>query len=252
VAVVWLTTTATAFVTLAIPLQLEREWLTIAWALEGAIVLALWQRLDHAGLKHFALALLSAVTIRLVANPWLLEYHLRSELPGIVWLSYTFLVPAACLLVGHAILYAREPARLRPWERQLLSPSWQLAARGLALAAIVVGFVYLNLVIFDVFADGERLSIPFERLPARDLTTSLTWALYGLGLFGLGLFRTSRGLRALSLGLLMITSAKVFLYDLGHLHDLYRVGSLLGLAFSLLLVSLAYQRFVFRKQEVAS
>jgi uncharacterized membrane protein len=37
------------------------------------------------------------------------------------------------------------------------------------------------------------------------------------------------------------------LHDLGELEDLYRVASLVGLALSLILVSLAYQRFVFRK-----
>ena len=34
------------------------------------------------------------------------------------------------------------------------------------------------------------------------------------------------------------------LYDLGELEDLYRVASLLGLAVSLIVVSVAYQRFV--------
>ena len=46
---------------------------------------------------------------------------------------------------------------------------------------------------------------------------------------------------------LLVTIGKVFLYDLGALQDLYRVGSLVGLAVSLILVSLLYQRFVFRK-----
>jgi len=45
-----------------------------------------------------------------------------------------------------------------------------------------------------------------------------------------------------------LTIAKVFLYDLGELQDLYRVASLLGLAVSLILVSLAYQRFVLRRE----
>jgi uncharacterized membrane protein len=44
-----------------------------------------------------------------------------------------------------------------------------------------------------------------------------------------------------------VTIGKVFLYDLGELRDLYRVVSLVGLAVSLLLVSLLYQRFVFRR-----
>ena len=53
------------------------------------------------------------------------------------------------------------------------------------------------------------------------------------------------GVLSLSLGFLILTIGKVFLYDLGELKDLYRVASLVGLAVSLLLVSLAYQRFVF-------
>jgi uncharacterized membrane protein len=50
-----------------------------------------------------------------------------------------------------------------------------------------------------------------------------------------------------SLAFLLLTIGKVFLHDLGELEDLYRVASLVGLALSLILVSLTYQRFVFRK-----
>ena len=38
---------------------------------------------------------------------------------------------------------------------------------------------------------------------------------------------------------------EVFLADLGNLQDLYRVASLVGLAISLIVISLAYRRFVF-------
>ena len=51
----------------------------------------------------------------------------------------------------------------------------------------------------------------------------------------------------ISLALLLVTCGKVFLFDLSRLHDLYRVAALVGLAFSLLLVSLVYQRFVFKR-----
>ena len=64
--------------------------------------------------------------------------------------------------------------------------------------------------------------------------------------------RRSAGLRWTSLALIIVTVGKVFLYDLSHLHDLYRVMSLVGLAFSLILISLAYQRFVFGRREEAS
>jgi uncharacterized membrane protein len=59
--------------------------------------------------------------------------------------------------------------------------------------------------------------------------------------------RAHIGLRWVSLSFLVVTIGKVFLYDLGELRDLYRVVSLVGLAVSLLLVSLLYQRFVFRR-----
>ena len=84
-------------------------------------------------------------------------------------------------------------------------------------------------------------------MAARDLTQSLAWAVYALFLLGIGVSRNSVGLRWISLSFLVLTIGKVFLHDLGELEDLYRVASLVGLAFSLILVSLAYQRFVFRK-----
>jgi uncharacterized membrane protein len=84
-------------------------------------------------------------------------------------------------------------------------------------------------------------------MPARDLTMSLAWALYALGLLALGMKRSNAGLRWASLGLVLATVGKVFLYDLAHLGDLYRVASLVGLALSLILISIAYQRFVFGK-----
>jgi uncharacterized membrane protein len=64
---------------------------------------------------------------------------------------------------------------------------------------------------------------------------------------GLGVGRALSSLRWASLVLLLMTIAKVFLIDLGHLDGLYRVASMLGLALSLLLVSFLYQRFVFRR-----
>ena len=76
---------------------------------------------------------------------------------------------------------------------------------------------------------------------------SIAWALYAVALLVLGVRLKSGSLRWASLVLLMITIGKIFLYDVGELSDLYRVGALLGLALSLIVVSLVYQRFVFRR-----
>ena len=60
---------ALAFVTVAIPLQLEKEWITIGWALEGAALAWLYRKIPHRGLLYFASGLFAAVFIRLALNP---------------------------------------------------------------------------------------------------------------------------------------------------------------------------------------
>jgi hypothetical protein len=247
----WFAAVALGMLSIAIPLQLDKEWITIGWALEGLAVVALWRGLDHPGLKYFGLALLGVVTVRLLANPAVLGYYPRSGWPVLNWLMYTYLVPATALLGAGSILAKLERERAQVWERLLYSKGHPITSIGCGLAAIAVVFVWINLMVFDAFSRGPSLTISFERLPARDLTLSLAWAVYALILLAVGMIRRSQGLRWISLAFLVLTIGKVFLHDLGELKDLYRVASLLGLAMSLILVSLAYQRFVFgRHREV--
>ena len=244
---VWYLAIAFLFVSVAIPLQLEKEWITVGWALEGLALLALWRRLDHVGLKYLGLALLAAASARLILNPAVFGYYPRSGRVIFNWLMYTYLVPAAALLLSARTLAAHETRRLLGWEEPFYEVVQRRAAGAVAcgLAAILSAFWWINLAVIDYYSVGAALDLSFDRLPARDLTLSLCWALYALVLLAVGMARRSVGLRWLSLGFLILTIGKVFLYDLGELRDLYRVASLGGLAVSLLAVSLAYQRFVF-------
>ena len=54
-------------------------------------------------------------------------------------------------------------------------------------------------------------------------------------------------LRYASLAVMLLVIAKVFLYDMANLSDLWRVLSFLGLGVSLLALTWVYQRFVFRE-----
>ena len=244
---VWFSAVAMGFISVAIPLQLDKEWITLGWAIQGFALTALWKRLDHTGLKYFALALLALVTIRLVANPEIVNYHPRSSFPFINWLMYTYLVPAAALLGSSWNLNRLEVERSSEREAAIYSRGYSVGAILCGMAAIAVVFVWINLAIFDFFSVGPQIAISFERMAARDLSQSLAWALYALLLLAIGVNRHNAGLRWISLAFLVLTIGKVFLHDLGELEDLYRVASLVGLAFSLILVSLAYQRFVFGK-----
>lgn len=244
---VWLAGLALMLVAVAIPLQLERQWMTIGWAVMSVALLVLWQRLDHEGLKYFAAALLALVTVRLVFNPYVLDYAERGQ-RVFNWLMYTYLVPAACLALSARLLGPLELPRLRDWEKRFYAATQPLLAVLAAVGFMLVVFVYLTLAVFDFYSPEGPLSVSLDRLPARDLTLSLTWLLYAAAILAVGMWKGSRGLRWASLVFMLVSIGKVFLYDLGNLTDLYRVLSLLGLAVSLFVVSLAYQRFVFRKE----
>ncbi|HWN40897.1 MAG TPA: DUF2339 domain-containing protein, partial [Thermoanaerobaculia bacterium] len=58
-----------AFVTVAIPLQLEKQWITIGWALLAASLAWLYGRIPHRGLLLWTAGLAAAVFVRLSLNP---------------------------------------------------------------------------------------------------------------------------------------------------------------------------------------
>jgi uncharacterized membrane protein len=243
---VWFSAVALGFISAAIPIQLSNEWITVGWALEAFAVTLLWKRVDHAGLKYIALGLHAAVAARLLLNHQVLDYHVRPAVRIFNWLMYTYWVPIAALVGSAIVMEPLELSRLREREKPLYPKLVPWVASLFGVLAILCMFVWINLAIADWFSQGDYVSLRFDRMPSRDLATSLAWAVYACALLALGVNRNSSGLRWASLAFLILTIGKVFIYDLAELKDLYRVLSLLGLAVSLLAVSLAYQRFVFR------
>jgi uncharacterized membrane protein len=71
---------------------------------------------------------------------------------------------------------------------------------------------------------------------------SVLWALTGVGALIVGLVRDERTTRLVALGLLALTAAKVFLYDLSELDSLARVASFIVFGLLLLLGAFAWQR----------
>lgn len=227
---------ALGFIALAIPLQLDRQWITVAWALEGVAVWWLLERLPHAGLRLFGALLFASVGARLLFN-WenVLHYDVRGH-AIFNWLLYSYGVPAVCCLVGARLLKRAEH------RRGLTPSSWLSPAT--SFLGLVLLFALINLEIADYFSAGTYVQFDWERRYARDLTMSVAWGVYAIVLLGVGVWRGVRVLRFVALGFLVLTVLKVFLFDLSSLGGVYRVFSFLGLGVALILVSLVYQRFV--------
>jgi uncharacterized membrane protein len=77
---------------------------------------------------------------------------------------------------------------------------------------------------------------------ARELTISLTWAAYAMGMIALGFWRSLPTLRYLALGLFGLTVAKMFAVDLLELDGAYRIAGFVTLGLVLLIASFLYQR----------
>jgi uncharacterized membrane protein len=232
------------FIALAIPLQLQKQWIGVAWAIEAAAVWWMYRRLPHPGLKYFGLLLYCGVIFRLIPSAAFLQYHERGW-PVVNWLLYSYGVPCICFLVGAAGLAPVEDKYRRRFEDTL--PFGRLPLAGIAYyTGLVLIFVLINLEIADAFSVGRYTELWQERSYARDLTRSLSWVLYALTLLVTGMRQSGRGQRFFSLGLMLLTVGKVFLYDLAKVGGIYRALSFLGLAVSLFVVSLLYQRLAFR------
>jgi uncharacterized membrane protein len=233
---------ALAFVTVAIPLQLEKEWITIGWVLEAAALSWLYRRIPHKGLLCTAAGLFAAVFVRLALNPFVLTYAQRSNIAIWNWYLYTYLVSAAAMITGARWLSKTDDA---------LFPGAIRLSKLVPAGGVTLLFLLLNIEIADYFSIGPTITFNFSATLAQDLTYTLGWALFAVALLAAGIILSNQPARVASLALLVATSVKCFIHDLARLGELYRVMSFVGLGVCLALVALALQKFVFatRREE---
>jgi hypothetical protein len=232
--------TVLAFITLAVPLQLEKEWITIAWALEGAALAWLFVKIPHRGLFWSSVALLAVVFVRLALNPQVLVYQPRGSLRIWNWYLYTYLVSAAAMMFGAWRLTGTNDETI---------PGLPRAGTLCKAGGTILLFLLLNIEIADYFATGTTITFNFTATLIQDLTYTLGWGLFGVVLLAAGILLKSHPARVAALGLLVITVFKCFLHDLARLTGLYRVASFVGLAICLALVAIVLQRFVLAKPQ---
>ncbi len=70
----------TALVSLAMPMAVDRAWLTVAWAMEVPALVLIGQWLNVSILRKLAWALAAGAVVRLLANPFVLEYDISATL----------------------------------------------------------------------------------------------------------------------------------------------------------------------------
>lgn len=229
---------ALTFVTVAIPLQLEHQWITIGWALEAAALAWLYQRVPHRGVLMAGTALFAAVFVRLALNPGVWTYEPRGASRIFNWYLYTYLTAAAAMFLGGWFLSKTNDR---------LTPSLPRISQLLPGVAVILLFLLLNIEIADYYATGPEITFRFGVTVSQDLTYTIGWLVFGIALLIAGIYLENRAARITAVTLISFTTLKAFLYDLGSLEGLYRVASFVGLAAALAVVSLILQKYVLSK-----
>lgn len=239
----WFGGVALFFITLVFPIQFERQWLTVAWALEGAALLWLFQRVPHPGLRAVGAALLVTAFVRLALNPAVLGYHLRGDTGIFNWYLYAYGLATAALFAGAWLLACPEPVEGAPARSQVLGINVPPLLNTLG---VILAFLLLNIEIADYFTPpgAHSLAFQFSGNFARDMSYTIGWALFALGLLIAGIWRQTKAARYASIALLSVALVKLFFHDLARLEALYRIGALFAVAVIAILASFAYQRFL--------
>ncbi len=217
---------ALTFATLAVPILLDGKWITIAWAIEGAVLVWSGLRIRSFALRAAGILLLATAGIRLAAiplgagNTFLLNARFL-----------TITVCAACFLATF-LFASRAAIDLGNAETHIYHV--------LAIAANVYFLAALSLDVWDLY--GRMPSLGIDRSLAQNLALSVLWLLYAIVLLVGGAIKKSAVARWQALALLGIVIVKVFFFDLSFLARFYRIVSFFLLGLALLLVSFFYQR----------
>jgi uncharacterized membrane protein len=235
--------TALAMVTLAIPIQLDSNWITIAWAVEA--VALVWARLETGArpLEGFGWVVFGLALGRflVVDTPW----GPRAAFTPVFNRYFLGMLALGACLAAVSYLYGRGQGRGRA-----------------ALAAGLVGFAVLwlgtSVEAYSYFRVQERAIENVVRGDAEEalrrlewsgqLALSLLWSAYA-GLFTAAGFRRQSGaLRTTGLVLFAVTLGKVLCVDIWELQQFYRIVALLALGLVLLGAAWIYQRGLRREQ----
>jgi uncharacterized membrane protein len=238
---------AIAFCAVSGWLRFDGYGIALGWLAELAIVAVVTQVFSSSDLAKPLRANAAGLLLLSIAALLLLDFY-DPQSPGT---SAFFNRHFAVYLAGLAVLALIVIANRNPGSQgkpksalEFQSPVFLAAVATVAFNVIALLAVSLQIEIY--WRQHLHLSPPqgrvFHHPACVDFTYSAWFMFYGAGLMATGFLKRSAFFRWQGLILLTVSIAKVFLFDISHLNEGYRVLSFLGLGVLLLAISFAYQR----------
>jgi len=219
---------AATFGAIAVARQFDGPAKPVGWAVLASGLLWLGSRESSRWLRACGVALLAISIFQLVDL-----LFTPAPVSQLVLLNPTSL--AALFVAGLMFVVARRyrgPAAPDVPARELRAGL--LVVANLLVLAIITAEIRA---FWAVQASGRTVYL------AEQVTISLAWALYAVGLIVVGIRQRYAPVRYLAMAMLAVTIPKVLLLDLAELEQGYRVLSAIGLGVLLLIASFLYQRF---------
>jgi uncharacterized membrane protein len=203
---------AVVFLTSALAIQLELQWVTVAWAVEALMLLWIGLRSGETSARHAALAVFCAATVHWFA--WdMREFAYGVDASFVPLLNRRALGCAVLVgaLVAAARLYKRAPS-VEEEERRTATTFFALAgsALGLTLLSLDVND-YFNARLANAPQDATDVRGRLEN--ARQFSMTALWAFYGATALVLGLLKRITPLRGGALLLITATVGKLVAFD---------------------------------------
>jgi uncharacterized membrane protein len=226
---------ATTFVTVAIPVQLHANWITIGWAVEALAIL--WaglkmesKRLELTAWGLFLLALGRLVLVDTVA------LQSRSKFTPI--LNKYFLSSVAVIGCFFAASVLIQKSRQKVFAARLEIVFMLVALTALWFVMSVETFTY-----FQTKAEALKFEMDQRHeLWLGQMALSVLWSVYAAALMAMGFVRRAAAIRWAALGLFAVTVIKVMMVDIAVLQQLYRIIAFFVLGLLLLVVAWGYHK----------
>ncbi len=233
---------AAGFLTVAIPVQLGLHGITLAWAVEGVLLIGLGVKFRSALTRVGGYSVLGLTVLRLFARH--LPLHPRPFDPVFnpPFGTWMFVV----LALGVAVLMVRGVGEEEGAPDRVLAPL-------VATTALLLLWGLLTAETADTFAQNARraatagdVGAAQQARRAGGLAVSVLWTVFATALLSAGLALRNRPLFYASYALFALTAGKVVFWDLGEFSVPYRM--LAFLALGLLLMAGAYLNLRFRER----
>ena len=238
---------AITFVTLAIPIQLRQNWITLSWAVEAVILTWVGVRTLSVKMHQTSWAVLGLTVARL----FLFDRGIPVESFLVVFNRrfFTFLV-VIVVCYGIAWMLRKAPAAFAEKTR--------LGFRAAILLASILTVALMTLEVAGYYSTqrfllSERLRSEGARVynfedvfrpieSAKQVAYSVIWGIYSIVLIVVGIVKRFRDIRWFAMVLFALTIAKVFVV-ISSLGMVYRTLSMTMLGAVLLLAAYLYQHY---------